>query len=180
MEPPAEYKCPITMELMVDPVLCEDGHTYERKTILEWLARSQTSPLTRQPLNPNALHPNHALKSAIQAWKMQKNMYSAPVVVYPPQAYQTPTYQTPSYNPPSYYPNLPYQFQPQPPTPISYPYQTQTATVVVSQPSSDIALQMQRQRKIKVIALGICLFLFILILSSILSIKSDTHTNDDD
>ena len=37
--------CPITHELMVDPVLAEDGHTYERSSIEEWLSRKNTSPL---------------------------------------------------------------------------------------------------------------------------------------
>ena len=29
-EPPAEFLCPITRELMQDPVCTSDGHTYER------------------------------------------------------------------------------------------------------------------------------------------------------
>jgi hypothetical protein len=30
---PAEFLRPITLELMTDPVLAEDGHTYERSAI---------------------------------------------------------------------------------------------------------------------------------------------------
>ena len=37
--------CPITQELMVDPVLAEDGRTYERKELIKWLATNSTSPL---------------------------------------------------------------------------------------------------------------------------------------
>ena len=35
--------CPITQELMVDPVLAADGISYERKEITQWLASNNTS-----------------------------------------------------------------------------------------------------------------------------------------
>lgn len=35
--PPAAYLCPISQELMSDPVVACDGHTYERQSITEWL-----------------------------------------------------------------------------------------------------------------------------------------------
>jgi len=38
-------KCPITLELMVDPVTAEDGYTYERTAIETWLKRHPSSPL---------------------------------------------------------------------------------------------------------------------------------------
>ena len=41
------FICPITQELPVDPVIAEDGLTYERKDIEQWLGRSGTSPMTR-------------------------------------------------------------------------------------------------------------------------------------
>jgi len=61
---PEEFICPITLEIMVDPVLCEDGNTYERKSI-ERLTNS-ISPLTRQPIDKRKLIPNRALKECIQ------------------------------------------------------------------------------------------------------------------
>jgi len=33
---PPEFYCPITHEVMVDPVVAQDGHTYERQAIEEW------------------------------------------------------------------------------------------------------------------------------------------------
>jgi len=39
------YICPITHELMVDPVTAEDGQTYERAAIENWLERNERSPL---------------------------------------------------------------------------------------------------------------------------------------
>ena len=32
-----DFECPITMEIMDDPVICCDGFTYERRAIEEWL-----------------------------------------------------------------------------------------------------------------------------------------------
>ena len=61
---PDELKCPITLELMNDPVLCEDGYTYERTAIMN--IPNSLSPMTRQPIDKSKLIPNRALKSAIE------------------------------------------------------------------------------------------------------------------
>ena len=45
-EVPNEYLCPITMDIMRDPVIAMDGHTYDRKAISSWLTKSQKSPKT--------------------------------------------------------------------------------------------------------------------------------------
>ena len=63
MEIPDEYICPITLEIMVDPVICEDGYTYEKKSILQ--LRTSISPMTRQLIDTTKLIPNRALKHAI-------------------------------------------------------------------------------------------------------------------
>ena len=34
---PNEFYCPITGELMKDPVTEPEGHTYEREAIMKWL-----------------------------------------------------------------------------------------------------------------------------------------------
>ena len=62
---PAEFLCPITQEIMVDPVVGIDGHTYERAAIVKWLALHATSPQTRQPMTASCLAPNWALKHMI-------------------------------------------------------------------------------------------------------------------
>lgn len=61
-------RCPITCELMEDPVLAMDGHSYERKAIEDWLQRNATSPTTNLPLPSTLLVPNHSLKSMIVEW----------------------------------------------------------------------------------------------------------------
>ncbi len=61
------FLCPITREPMEDPVICCDGHTYERHAIEMWLRNNSRSPKTNQPLPSRELIPNHALRSAIEA-----------------------------------------------------------------------------------------------------------------
>jgi hypothetical protein len=50
-----------------EPVLCADGHTYERAAVTDWLATHDTSPLTGEPLAHTQLVPNYALRSIIAA-----------------------------------------------------------------------------------------------------------------
>ena len=68
--PPQEFMCPITQEVMSDPVSTVDGQTYERSAIARWLARKKTSPLTGMALETTALIPNHALRKLIEeSWR---------------------------------------------------------------------------------------------------------------
>ena len=63
---PLRYICPIGYEVMVDPVVCADGHTYERSNIERWLKQSDRSPKTNLTLRNTELFPNLALKEAIE------------------------------------------------------------------------------------------------------------------
>jgi serine/threonine protein kinase len=63
--PPA-FRCPITGDVMVDPVLCADGHTYERAAILQWLQRCNRSPVSNAELLNRVLVPNVGLKNTIR------------------------------------------------------------------------------------------------------------------
>ncbi|KAL1528062.1 hypothetical protein AB1Y20_009428 [Prymnesium parvum] len=65
---PHELLCPISHELMSDPVLAADGHAYERSCIEEWLTRQRTSPLTGEPLPTTNLLPCHTLKNMAAAY----------------------------------------------------------------------------------------------------------------
>ena len=53
---------------MRDPVICADGHSYERAQIEAWLAQSDTSPKTNLALSHRHLVPNHTLRSAIEGY----------------------------------------------------------------------------------------------------------------
>ena len=60
-----ECICPISQEIMKDPVIAADGHTYDRESIEKWLSTSSKSPLTGADLPNNTLIPNLALKKVI-------------------------------------------------------------------------------------------------------------------
>jgi len=62
---PESYYCPITHELMQDPVIDHEGNTYERKAIETWIEKNPTSPFTKNPLTLADLHPNRALRDSI-------------------------------------------------------------------------------------------------------------------
>lgn len=64
-------RCPITLEVMKDPVIAADGHTYERKAIEEWLKTKRHSPVTRQPMSSRTLISNLAIKHIIDSVKTQ-------------------------------------------------------------------------------------------------------------
>lgn len=59
------FYCPITFELMRDPVIDREGNSYEREAIEEWLRARGVSPITRNPLAVADLAPNRALRDAI-------------------------------------------------------------------------------------------------------------------
>jgi len=60
-----DFMCPISGEIMTDPVIAKDGHTYERNNIVEWFRERLSSPLTNQHLTSDELTPNHTLKKVI-------------------------------------------------------------------------------------------------------------------
>ena len=62
---PQEFFCCITCEVMVDPVIAWDGHTYERDPIARWLQEHSTSPMTGETLPDFTLRPNHSMRSQI-------------------------------------------------------------------------------------------------------------------
>ena len=68
---PNEYLCPITLEIMNDPVICNDGYTYERNSILN--ISNNISPITRENIDLNNLIPNRNLKNAIERYKLLDN-----------------------------------------------------------------------------------------------------------
>ncbi|XP_057328028.1 WD repeat, SAM and U-box domain-containing protein 1-like isoform X2 [Microplitis mediator] len=65
-EVPDEYLCPITHEIMREPVKCSDGFVYEKAAINEWfLCGKYTSPMTNESLNDTSITPAIALRNAI-------------------------------------------------------------------------------------------------------------------
>ena len=71
--PPSPFECPITMEIMSDPVvLTATGHTFERAAIESHLKQYSTCPMTNVEVTDCKLVPNYALKSVIDQEKKRK------------------------------------------------------------------------------------------------------------
>ncbi|CAH8392751.1 unnamed protein product [Eruca vesicaria subsp. sativa] len=67
---PYHFRCPISLELMRDPVTVCTGQTYDRASIESWVStgNNTTCPVTRAPLTDFTLIPNHTLRRLIQEW----------------------------------------------------------------------------------------------------------------
>ena len=75
---PERLCCPISLELMERPVIAADGHTYDRRSIEDWLARGNTtSPTTGAPLEHLHLVDNHLVKSMVAEY-VDTGRYNAP------------------------------------------------------------------------------------------------------
>merc|ERR1711964_138049 len=65
-----DYLCPITHEVMRDPVVASDGQTYEREAIESWFKEgNMTSPSTNETLPHQNLIPNYSLKNLCDKYR---------------------------------------------------------------------------------------------------------------
>ncbi|XP_028099514.1 U-box domain-containing protein 43-like isoform X2 [Camellia sinensis] len=74
LEPLQSFYCPITGDIMVDPVETSYGHTFERSAIQKWLADCNLCPITKSPLNASLLRTNKTLQKSIEEWKDRNTM----------------------------------------------------------------------------------------------------------
>ncbi|KAG8075437.1 hypothetical protein GUJ93_ZPchr0006g41399 [Zizania palustris] len=70
---PSHFICPILQEVMDDPYVAADGHTYEHRAIKAWLKKHNVSPVSKQRLPNLSIIPNHSLHAAIQQWKSRSS-----------------------------------------------------------------------------------------------------------
>ncbi|KAF2305034.1 hypothetical protein GH714_001207 [Hevea brasiliensis] len=77
---PDDFKCPISLEIMSDPVILSSGHTFDRASIQRWLdSGHRTCPITKLPLPDHPpLIPNHALRSLISNYTLLSPPKSQP------------------------------------------------------------------------------------------------------
>jgi len=68
IQTPSHFLCPISQEVMEDPVVLGDGFSYERADIQKWLETNKRSPMTNLMLGSKALTPNMVLKQEIAEW----------------------------------------------------------------------------------------------------------------
>ena len=66
---PNDFICPISHEIMVDPVITCDGYSYEKIHITQWIRQRPANPLTNKPLLNTNLIPNHSLRGVITDFK---------------------------------------------------------------------------------------------------------------
>lgn len=62
---PHDFKCPISFEIMKDPVIASDGQSYEKSQILKWLKNNDTSPMTGKKLDNKNVQENITLRKLI-------------------------------------------------------------------------------------------------------------------
>ena len=60
-----KYLCSITGQVMIDPAMAADGHTYEREAIEKWLDAHDTSPKTNEVLEDKKLRTNHDKRGSL-------------------------------------------------------------------------------------------------------------------
>ena len=66
---PDHMLCPITYDLMRDPVMAEDGFSYERSSIERWFSTGKlSSPITGKRIISPRLYSNHRLRTEIEEW----------------------------------------------------------------------------------------------------------------
>src|SRR5436853_6188817 len=54
---PEDLLCPITGQIIVNPVSAADGRIYEKAALLKWTSKKNTSPITGLYFANNVLHP---------------------------------------------------------------------------------------------------------------------------
>ncbi|KAF8040093.1 hypothetical protein BT93_B2346 [Corymbia citriodora subsp. variegata] len=73
---PSEFKCPISLDLMKDPVTLSSGITYDRESIETWIeAGNRTCPITNRPLGSLEPVPNHMIRRVIQDWCVENRSH---------------------------------------------------------------------------------------------------------
>ncbi|KAH3743262.1 Ras subfamily protein [Pelomyxa schiedti] len=98
-KPLPEFLDPVTEEMMQDPVIAADGHTYERSDLLVWLSRHDASPVTGVTLANKELAPNEKLRAQIEefslrtGWKAKGSMLGGPTPTSPLGCYLIETIQ---------------------------------------------------------------------------------------
>jgi len=76
---PNEFLCPITCEVMVNPVIAMDGHTYEKESIEKWFKDNHTSPKTNEKMPNTLVIPNQAMRTQIVEYLEKLGKQCAPL-----------------------------------------------------------------------------------------------------
>ncbi|PPR99424.1 hypothetical protein GOBAR_AA21242 [Gossypium barbadense] len=72
---PPHFVCPLSLELIMDPVIVASGQTYDRASIQKWFDSGLTiCPKTRQTLKHTNLTPNSTVKAMLANWCDKNNL----------------------------------------------------------------------------------------------------------
>ncbi|KAG9129202.1 hypothetical protein Leryth_006403 [Lithospermum erythrorhizon] len=89
---PIHFRCPISLDLMKDPVTLSTGITYDRENIEKWIDSGNLKcPVTHQMLLDLHMTQNHTLRKMIQDWCVEHKSHGIeriPTPKYPISAYQ--------------------------------------------------------------------------------------------
>ncbi|CAI5977761.1 unnamed protein product [Closterium sp. NIES-65] len=81
---PEEFLCPLSLEIMRDPVIIASGQTYDRAYIERWFSEGRSScPKTRQCIEHTNFCPNFALRSMIADWCAANDVSLPPITPIP-------------------------------------------------------------------------------------------------
>ncbi|KAL2344156.1 hypothetical protein Fmac_005441 [Flemingia macrophylla] len=73
---PNHFKCPISLDLMKDPVTLSTGITYDRESVERWFDEGNiTCPVTNQVVKNFDMIPNHSLRIMIQDWCVENRQH---------------------------------------------------------------------------------------------------------
>jgi len=70
-EAPKEFLCPMSMEIMTEPVVTPSGVCYNRPAVEEWINEHHSDPASKSPLLNDHLYPNLTLRDMIQRWLVE-------------------------------------------------------------------------------------------------------------
>ncbi|KAG5013272.1 U-box domain-containing protein 20 [Glycine max] len=73
---PNHFRCPISLDLMKDPVTLSTGITYDRESVEMWFDEGNiTCPVTNQVVRNFDMIPNHSLRVMIQDWCVENRQH---------------------------------------------------------------------------------------------------------
>merc|ERR1719502_756330 len=80
---PLDFECPLTLELLNEPVKAADGITYEKAAIELWLSGGNTtSPITGAELTNKKLVPDKKLRDSIRKWKAHGELTRVSILLF--------------------------------------------------------------------------------------------------
>lgn len=71
---PPSFVCPLSYQVMEEPVSDHCAHNFERRAIEAWMSRGNTCcPISRKAMSIDDLKPNHVLAERIEKWQWEKH-----------------------------------------------------------------------------------------------------------